>query len=262
MGTIAVTPRGAAVIADPKSRTIVFPAWKEMVQVDAKLARAKGADRIGPKDMEERIEDLLKRNKKVDLAGNGQIRFGAGFVLYDLAKNGRPVFGSFDSTHPVRPNFLTPASGLVESLSVFETCLNELAEEMILVFGNRVGLWAVNGKPLSDKRAREYAEYKGLTFDASLIVNITLIETPFHWQVAFGDEITPMLVEFEADTSSIELMVTGEATIPADCKIVDGEKIGDKWRNSEVVYGYPLTSKAAMSTFVADERAKAKKKSA
>lgn len=252
MDTIRVTPP-MRVWGDGAARTIAFPPWETMVPVDAKLARIRGEGRIAPPDFERRVARLLA-GQRVDLTGQlnkgkpgGQLRFGAGFVLVNAAVRRWPWLGKFDAGHPTRGDHLTPPAGLVEDLPPSETAWKELCEEFVPASCDRrfTAPWRMEKRPLLPDRAKAYAAAFGRTYLENEAVRVTETVGPTHWTVTFGDVVYRVLVEFEPDTSSVELLWTGQSFMPNGWGIVDGEILpSGKWRDQPIVFGYPLTTKA------------------
>lgn len=236
MGIVAVTN---FVYGDGEFRTIVLPPLREWERIDASSARAKGADRIAPPDYEERIQRFLN-GESINLAGEGRLRVGCSM---GLLVNGQLVFGSFDMGHPSRPGYLTPPAGGFEGdCSPLGTASTELAEEFILLDkNNTVGLWHTPDRVVYVYQATAYARDHGLQLDYNLTVPIELLyDFPNVTTVIIGNIRYKCLVEFEPDTSSIELIFVGEVELPDGVKIVDGERLPNgNWRNTPVVTWTP-----------------------
>lgn len=229
---------------------IVFPDLTDWERIDSKAARAKDAERIAPVDFEERIE-RFQNGEDVDLSGDGRLRIGCSL---GLLVDGKLVFGSFDTTHPSRPGYLTPAAGVFEGDCMPHTkAAMELAEEFILLdeTNRSVGIWQFGGLPIYPERAKEYAEAFGCRFDPELVVRARFRSNlPNVTKVRVGEAEYGCLVEYEADTSSIELIFVAGTTLPEGVSIVDGERLpnGD-WRRTPVIRWTPectspLTTKA------------------
>ena len=248
-----ITPKGASVVGYGADRHIVFPAFTGWETVDQSIARGKGENRIAPPDFEQRIRRLLN-GEQVDLTSPGQMRFGAAFAL---TVNGRPTYGKFDDGHPLRANQLTPAAGAFDpgsDLNFMAAAMRELAEEMVVGPPGCVGLWSlVNGEPIVG-HAELYARQHGMPFDRTEIALIRRTTSDLHWTINFGNERVQALIAWEPDTSDVEIIVTGEVTLPDGWWIADGELVGAKggsvWRKQPIVSGcyerYPLTTKAEM----------------
>lgn len=240
MGTILVTPSGESVWANRKRRTLWLPPTDRWEEVDESVARAKGEMRIAPKDFETRLArlEIEDADEMVDLAGDGQIRIGASL---GLTNNGKPVLGSFSETHPTRPGELTPVAGIYQWGNPVTTAKEELCQEFILVNRERgvVGVWSFGGQPILWERAVEYALEHRLRFDPSQSFDIRWTTSDRHWTIIMGELVFKALLQNEADTSSLEVQVTAETSLPAGWEIVDGERLdkepGRPWRNSRVV---------------------------
>ncbi len=240
-----ITPKGKPVIADGAQKIIQFPDLRKWRLVDAKIARASGTERIAPPDFEQRIDQFLT-GQTVNLAGEGQLRLGCSF---GLLINDQPAFGQFDAGHPTRANQLTPPAGLFLGGEPKSAAIQELSEEFIVRSDTKVGVWQVDHTPAYLRRAEEYAHTHQLEFDPLCQFRVQTLSTPLHFRVRFGTHEEEVLIAFEVDSSGVELIWTGAATLPHGWFVVDGEKLPDgSWRETPIITHnfdqFELTTKA------------------
>ena len=260
MSTILVTPKGEPVWAynhtindgTDKRNIITFPKLERWEAVDVKVARVRGVNRIAPSDFEERIV-AYQRGELVNLAGNGQLRLGVGVIPI---VNGRLALRQFDATHPTRPEHLSPPAGLFESGDPWESAWSELCEELIPVGPEGVGLYYNQTHNPLEERGRLFAMEHGLCFSGEKVC----VEPPTQYSfdpnpkpaVRFGNYGMNAVIEFEPDTSSIELLFPVKIDLPDGWTIMDGEQLPDgSWCDQPIWLSPPLTTKAklAVATF-------------
>jgi len=245
MSTILVTPKGGKVLGC--NSRINFPALERWKTVDARVARACGAERIAPPDFERRIATLRRGDEEVDLAGGDQLRLGVGVI--PIINGGKLAFRQFDATHPTRLNQLTPPAGLFERGTPWEGAWNELCEELIPVGFGEVGLWDYEGLDPLEARGRKFALEHNVLPNRMKIPVIPLQSFEGAIDVSFGYDIAyRCLVEFEPDTSSVEILFPVEIDLPDGWTIVDGEELPDgNWCDQPIWLVPKLTAKAKIA---------------
>ena len=249
MSTILVTPKGEKVLGSNNS-CICFPALDRWKIVGANMARACGARRIAPPDFEQRIE-MFQRGEEVDLAKGGQLRLGVGVIpIIGEGKGRKLAFRQFGVNHPTRPNQLTPPAGLFEGRDTpWEGAWNELCEELIPVGFGEVGLWDYEGLDPLEARGRKFALEHNVLPNRMKIPVIPLQSFEGAIDVSFGYDIAyRCLVEFEPDTSSVEILFPVEIDLPDGWTIVDGEELPDgNWCDQPIWLVPKLTAKAKIA---------------
>lgn len=166
-------------------------------------------------------------------------RIGIAAALFCL-KDGKPavIMSRFNSTHPNRPDFLTPPAGLWTDFSSKNAALSKLAQEVILLFEKKAGRFLYKGKFLEQQWVEDWVKSHETEIIFSKQASIKDIpinddENVMHIYIDgtyFGDA----LVQCEPDSGSIELIFLFKTSYQFD-KISDGKKLPDgNWRNSWV----------------------------
>ena len=249
MSTILVTPKGEKVLGSNNS-CICFPALERWETVGANMARACGARRIAPPDFEQRIE-MFQRGEEVDLAKGGQLRLGVGVIpIIGEGKGRKLAFRQFGVNHPTRPNQLTPPAGLFEGRDTpWKEAWNELFKELIPVGYGEVGRWDYGGLDPLAARGRKFALEHNVLPNGMKIPVIPLQPPEGAKMVSFGKyPVYKCLIEFEPDTSSVELLFPVRINLPRDWEIVDGEQLPDgSWCDQPIWLIPAMTTKAKIA---------------
>lgn len=238
------------------NRVNLPPLGEGWTKVDAKHAAIKVGEKkaLWNPNMAAAIAKWEQSGSKVNLTEGYQIRIGVGIALVTDDKG--PVVIETNSTHPTRPNKITPPAGLWQSGTPLENALGELGEELIIIdtITGRVGNWRFNEKILGQKWVNEFIEnHKPNRGGGGPVIDIEMIRTSPHYPeqifFEFGDEVTYVgCVAFEPDSGSLEIIFPFRpvyGVLPPNVKLADGERLPDgTWLNRRVFY-QNFTSKAS-----------------
>lgn len=254
-----ITPKGVDVVAevDGAIRRIIFPDMNQLEEVESSLARKKLPEGPWSPQMAERVA-LWQSGQPTVLNPGGQIRLGVG-VLPIVKWKGYvvPIFGVFDFTHPTRGRRWTTPAGILESRNLLEDAYGELGEEIVptvvvwdaehrKVIGRKVGFWALNGELIRKQWVVDYAVHPTHNFeiDPKLVLPITPVkDLPGMVEFHFGNTVIHGLEAYEPETGSSELTIPVYAEVPDDFDAMDGEMVGNSYRESKPVMPV-MTTKA------------------